>query len=276
MALPIEDYALIGDRRTAPWSGATARSTGCACRASTPPPASPRCSAPTTTATGSCARSTSTTSTRRYVDASAVLETTFTTADRRRHAHRRDAARRRPGRRGPPGHRGARHGADAPRVDGPPRLRRDPPWVRRQTIHGEEVITAIGGPDRLVLRGPRLPVATDHRHVDEFDVAAGDVLTFSTTWLPSYAPLDGTRPTRRPDPGDHRARRGVGGPVPRRPAARRRRTPLAAHAAAAHRTRRPAASSPRPPPRCPRTPAASATGTTATAGCATPRSRSAR
>ena len=42
MALPIEDYALIGDRHTArAGRHATARSTGCACRASTPPPASP-------------------------------------------------------------------------------------------------------------------------------------------------------------------------------------------------------------------------------------------
>ena len=35
------------------------------------------------------------------------------------------------------------------------------------------MITAIGGPDQLVLRGPRLPVATDHRHDDDFDVARG-------------------------------------------------------------------------------------------------------
>ena len=31
------------------------------------------------------------------------------------------------------------------------------PWVQRMTIDGEKVITAIGGPDQLVLRGPRLP-----------------------------------------------------------------------------------------------------------------------
>ncbi len=64
------------------------------------------------------------------------------------------------------------------------------PWVRRQEIGGEKVITAIAGPDQLILRGPRLPVATDHRHTDEFDVRAGDELVFSTTWVPSYVPLE--------------------------------------------------------------------------------------
>ena len=31
------------------------------------------------------------------------------------------------------------------------------PWVRRQDMHGTEVITAVAGPDRLILRGHRLP-----------------------------------------------------------------------------------------------------------------------
>ena len=60
------------------------------------------------------------------------------------------------------------------------------PWVRRREIHGEEAITAVAGPDKLVLRGPRLPIGDKHRHVDEFDVAAGESLTFSMTWVPSY------------------------------------------------------------------------------------------
>ena len=60
------------------------------------------------------------------------------------------------------------------------------PWVRRRTIGGERVITATAGPDTLVLRGPRLPSASDGRHVDEFDVSEGHELTFATTWIPSY------------------------------------------------------------------------------------------
>ena len=63
------------------------------------------------------------------------------------------------------------------------------PWVRRQDMHGMEVITAVAGPDRLILRGPRLPRAADGRHVDHFTVSAGEELTFSTTWVPSHHAL---------------------------------------------------------------------------------------
>ena len=39
----------------------------------------------------------------------------------------------------------------------------------------------------MVLCGPRLPMASDHSHNDEFDVSEGDELKFSMTWFPSYA-----------------------------------------------------------------------------------------
>jgi GH15 family glucan-1,4-alpha-glucosidase len=48
------------------------------------------------------------------------------------------------------------------------------------------VITAVAGPDKLILRGPRLPIGDMKRHRDEFDVEAGEELTFSMTWIPSY------------------------------------------------------------------------------------------
>jgi len=64
------------------------------------------------------------------------------------------------------------------------------PWVSRRAdgleIGSREMISAIAGPDMLVLRGSRLPHAVDGRHEDEFDVAAGERLTFSTTWFRSY------------------------------------------------------------------------------------------
>jgi GH15 family glucan-1,4-alpha-glucosidase len=61
------------------------------------------------------------------------------------------------------------------------------PWVRRRFEDTDDpAITAVVGPDKLVLRGPRLPDASDHRHVDEFDVREGEILTFSTTWQPSH------------------------------------------------------------------------------------------
>ena len=65
------------------------------------------------------------------------------------------------------------------------------PWVSHDPGHrvDSDVIVAVAGPDMLVLRGTRLPHPDDGHHVDEFDVAAGDVLTFSMTWSPSYEPV---------------------------------------------------------------------------------------
>jgi GH15 family glucan-1,4-alpha-glucosidase len=68
------------------------------------------------------------------------------------------------------------------------------PWVHRDVAHGAEVIVAIAGPDKLVLGGPRLPRAADGRHEDVFEVAAGECVDFTLTWVPSHlptpAPLD--------------------------------------------------------------------------------------
>jgi GH15 family glucan-1,4-alpha-glucosidase len=63
------------------------------------------------------------------------------------------------------------------------------PWVRRAQAYGSEVITAIAGPDRLILSGPRLPRAAADRHAEEFDVLEGEELTFATTWTRSHHPL---------------------------------------------------------------------------------------
>jgi GH15 family glucan-1,4-alpha-glucosidase len=62
------------------------------------------------------------------------------------------------------------------------------PWVHRDVAHGAEVITAVAGPDKLVLGGARLPRAADGRHEDVFDVAAGEHLDFTLTWVPSHLP----------------------------------------------------------------------------------------
>ena len=66
------------------------------------------------------------------------------------------------------------------------------PWVSRHHGPGgtdDKVITAVAGPDMLVLRGDRLPHAQDGRHVDSFDVNEGDRLSFSTTWAASHLPI---------------------------------------------------------------------------------------
>ena len=68
------------------------------------------------------------------------------------------------------------------------------PWVRREQAYGAEVIVAVGGPDKIVLAGPRLPRAVDGRHEDAFEVSTGDRLDFILTWVPSHRdvpePLD--------------------------------------------------------------------------------------
>ncbi len=61
------------------------------------------------------------------------------------------------------------------------------PWVRRVADpDGSTVISAIAGSDMLVLRGERLPAASDGRHTDEFDVHEGDEVAFSATWFKSW------------------------------------------------------------------------------------------
>ncbi|HEY7042411.1 MAG TPA: glycoside hydrolase family 15 protein [Nocardioidaceae bacterium] len=64
------------------------------------------------------------------------------------------------------------------------------PWVtRRKDEEGRDVISAIAGPDMLVLRGSRLPKASDGKHTDTFEVREGDDLVFSTTWFRSHRPI---------------------------------------------------------------------------------------
>ena len=187
MALPIEDYAMIGDRRTAALVG-TNGSVDWLCL---PNFDSAACLAGLlgTDDHGhwQLVPDGSYTTERRYVGDSAVLETTFTTSDgvvtltdlMPRNDGRADLVRKLKG------------------VRGTVRIRHEwvvrldyglvKPWVRRMTIDDKDVITAIGGPDQLVLSGPRLPVASDHSHNDEFDVSEGEELVFSMTWFPSHA-----------------------------------------------------------------------------------------
>jgi len=186
MAQPIEDYALLGDRHTAALVGRNG-SVDWMCL---PRFDSPACFAAILGTeehghwqicpTGDYEVS------RRYVGTSAVLETTFTTdtgvvqlldlmpvQDGRADMLRRIT--------GVEGSVEVTHTWVVRADYGEVR-----PWVHRQQVAGHEVIVATAGPDRLVLRGPRLPRAIDHRHADEFTVEKGDVLGFSTTWFPSH------------------------------------------------------------------------------------------
>jgi GH15 family glucan-1,4-alpha-glucosidase len=189
MPLPIEDYAVVGDTGTAALIGRDG-SVDWLCL---PRFDSPACFAallgdeqngrwligPVEEAETS----------RRYVGHTAVLETTYTTGtgtvrvldvmpigDRRA-----DLVRRVTG------------------VEGTVRMRHEwvvrfgygriRPWVHRADNHGTEVITAVAGPDRIILRADRLPHSVDHVHADEFDVHAGEELQFTCTWVPSHHPM---------------------------------------------------------------------------------------
>ncbi len=186
MALPIEDYALIGDRRTAALVG-TDGSVDWLCL---PRFDSPACFA---ALLGDDSHGRwqfvpvdDYTVERSYVGDTALLETTFTTGTGTltltdlmpTNDGRADLVRRLRG------------------VSGTVRVRHEwvvrfdygkvRPWVSRHRDNNGEAIVAVAGPDKLVLRGPRLPVAVDGRHVDEFDVHEGDQLSFATTWVPSW------------------------------------------------------------------------------------------
>jgi GH15 family glucan-1,4-alpha-glucosidase len=193
---PIEDYAMIGDRHTAALVG----SNGSIDWLCVPRFDSTACFAALLGDEGNgrwqlCPVGDYEVS-RAYVDNSAALQTTFTTdtgvvtlldvmptGD-----DRIDLVRRVTGVRG----RVRIHHEWVVRFD----YGTAQPWVRRrQEDTDHEAITAVVGPDKLVLRGPRLPRPSDRRHVDDFDVREGEILTFSTTWVPSHLRT----------PGPHRA-----------------------------------------------------------------------
>jgi len=64
------------------------------------------------------------------------------------------------------------------------------PWVHRNHIGGEEVIIATAGPDKLALCGPRMPRASDGRHEDRFELEAGEQAEYATLWMPSHHHLE--------------------------------------------------------------------------------------
>ncbi|ROP45433.1 glycoside hydrolase family 15 protein [Pseudokineococcus lusitanus] len=61
------------------------------------------------------------------------------------------------------------------------------PWVRRVTDpDGLDGLLAVAGPDAYLLRGGPMPTPVDHRHVGEWDLAAGERHDVSLTWYRSY------------------------------------------------------------------------------------------
>ena len=64
-----------------------------------------------------------------------------------------------------------------------------PPWFRREHDRGEDVLVAVAGPDRLVLRGGPLPRAAGHTHRSTFTVRAGERHVLDLCWQHSWLPI---------------------------------------------------------------------------------------
>ena len=187
MPLPIEDYALIGDHGTAALVGKDG-SIDWLCL---PRFDSPACFAALlgTEENGRWLLAPAdevTQTSRRYLDGTACLETTFTTADGElvlldvmpTGDRRADVVRRLTCTRGTVR---VRHDWVVRTDYGKVR-----PWVTREKVHGNDVVVAVAGPDKLVLRGSRLPEGRHGHHSDEWEMSSGDEMTFSTTWVRSW------------------------------------------------------------------------------------------
>ena len=145
---------------------------------------------------------------RRYVGASAVVETTFTTATgvvqlldvMPVQDGRADLLRRITGIKG------------SVEVSHTWVVRADygkvRPWVRRQQVAGQEVIMATAGPDRLVLRGPRLPRGDRPPARRRVHRRRGRRAQLLHHLVPLARRGPGRAQPRRPDRPHHRARRG--------------------------------------------------------------------
>ena len=59
------------------------------------------------------------------------------------------------------------------------------PWVRQVEEKGGRALVAVAGPDSVIVRGPAMD-PTDHAHVAEFDVAAGETVDIVLTWFPAH------------------------------------------------------------------------------------------
>ena len=197
MASPIENYAVIGDGHTAALIGLDGSLDWlCAPRFDSPACFAALLGTPEHGRWLLAAKDPTHVS-RRYVDDSAILETTYTTDTGVATVtdlmpiddHRADVLRRITVTEGSVTFRHewiVRMGYGSIR-----------PWVHRNRIEDEEIIIATAGPDKLVLCGPRLPDAVDGHHEDEFEVRQGETVDFATLWIPSHHHLEEV-----PDYGD--------------------------------------------------------------------------
>lgn len=60
------------------------------------------------------------------------------------------------------------------------------PWIHREYEQNEPVMIAIAGPDAVIVRGDNLPVAIDHRHAGTFDLTEGQSCDLRLQWFRSH------------------------------------------------------------------------------------------
>jgi GH15 family glucan-1,4-alpha-glucosidase len=191
MAAPIEDYAVIGDRHTAALISLHGSVDWlCLPRFDSPSCFSALLGNPENGRWLLAPEDEDAVPTRRYVDGTSVLETTWRTDDAEIVVT--DLM--------PPGNDRADLVRTVQGVRGTMRLRHEwivrpdyariVPWVTHdEDAEGEAVLSAVAGPDRLLLRGPRLPRASEWHHEDVLDVHEGEELSWSTVWTWSWVPI---------------------------------------------------------------------------------------
>lgn len=64
------------------------------------------------------------------------------------------------------------------------------PWIRQVPEKGDHALIAIAGPDAIVMRGPAL-VAHGHAHSGDFTVAQGEEVDLTLTWYPAHREAPG-------------------------------------------------------------------------------------
>ncbi len=60
------------------------------------------------------------------------------------------------------------------------------PWLHHEYEHEDPALTAIGGPDAVIMRGDNLPSPIDHRHAGSFGLSEGETCDLRLQWYRSY------------------------------------------------------------------------------------------
>ncbi|MBX3100079.1 MAG: glycoside hydrolase family 15 protein [Salinibacterium sp.] len=67
------------------------------------------------------------------------------------------------------------------------------PWIRQMPEEGDHALIAVAGPDAIIVRGPELR-ANDHVHAADFAVTPGQKVDLTLTWYPAHRHAPGRIP----------------------------------------------------------------------------------